>query len=295
MATDFLYRAAIGASAPGRDRCVLPGLVACDEDLGVYADEAVLRFGPGALGVLDLPGLGGGARPDAAELRAVATLYWCRSVEQAGLPRLVEALAGGLVEGRVHLDLSRAGAERLVRYYRRRSDRHTLSERQFRYSQLFGGPGSPTPNDAFAPAFQVLLRCLLDAARPALVPGARDRARVGAAVSALVGTLAGRVAGVTRFDADHIVAHVREAIDLLRHPDVAAALGGGPLLRLMEGLGPVLLRETLHPARDVARADAGATVLRWVSSVADQAATGLVDPAAAEQALAAAALLVEAA
>lgn len=241
-------------------------LTRCVEGLDAGLHEAVARFGSRVLGAIHLPSLGADAAITRGELQAVAALFWCRELEQAGLPGLVEALAAALVEGRWRLALSPLTQERLGTYHRERSERHTAAERRYRYSVLFGGPGCPLPNASFPGALEA-----------AIVALARtDGDRLAMAWRSCLETLVGRAAGATRFDADHLLLHVQQALDLLNTPDLAEGLGGGGVRRILERHGPVLLHRQVTVQDHLDRGLAGLEVFRWVADHLPQISAGRV-------------------
>src|SRR5262245_23267072 len=91
-------------------RGILAGLDRCDALLSRHLTAAIAHFGSPALGVIDLPTLPTSAGLSADQIRAAASLYWASEIEEAGLPGFVEALAEGVVDGRLSLALTTGAA-----------------------------------------------------------------------------------------------------------------------------------------------------------------------------------------
>ena len=262
----------------------LPGLDRCVHDLGIYANEAIDRFGSAALGTIDLPKLYAPGRLGRGELRAISTLYWCWNVELAVLPSFVEELARQTAMGLMHIDIGQRGTVKLMHYYRRRRDRHTPEERQYRYSILFGAPGSPRPNTEFLPAFQALAKEMASVAdSDRILRGSQARCAVLA--SEVLSVLGPRGAGVTRFDAERILASIQEALHILKAREISQALGGGLPLSLIIWNAQAVLKQQLDPGPHVARARAGAGLLRWISNNLDEIGHGMVNLSPRDQVL----------
>lgn len=242
----------------------LPGLARAQRLLDTHLEAAVRRFGPNALGVIDLPPLSG-APLDGDQVRVAATLLWAREVEAAGLPGFVEALAEGLVRGTLLLPLT-TGGDRLMRYWRGRGERFTADERQAIYTRLFGDPAATGAGAAdFAAAFDGWLRWLSHLGRlPQNLDTTHARARAQAAGRAVAQLLSDRAVGMAAFAARDIVANVREAIDILRDPDIATVLGGSPW-QILRMHAPQVLGRRVDPDRHLARAEAGQLLLSWLA------------------------------
>src|SRR5262249_4373622 len=137
------------------------------------------RFGPEALGVIDLPPLDDSAI-EPVQLLSVPPLLWAREVEATGLLAFLDALAEGTARLQIVLPIGDVARE-LMQPWRARDDRTGPAERQAIYSLLFGGPGSPTPNEAFPELFGRLLSELRELGRlRAFDTGTAVRARIAA-------------------------------------------------------------------------------------------------------------------
>jgi len=246
-------------------------LDANDRLLARHLGAAVQRLGAAALDVIDLPPLTT-ASIDAEQIRVAAVLLWAREVEAAGLPSFVEAMAEGLVHGRLMLPVT-SGGDRLMRYYRARSDRFGREERAALYARLFGDPGGQHP---FPLLFERLAGILDDIGRAgdrqSLSP-MRARLRI---VGLELAELLSASPGIAAFAARDIVAHIREAAGILHDADVAQALGGGALWTMIRANSVAITGRNIDPAPHLTRAGAGQQILTWL---AEAAAPGAAEPA----------------
>jgi hypothetical protein len=82
--------------------------------------------------------------------------------------------------------------------------------------------------------------------------------------------------GIAGFAARDIVANVREALAIMRHPDLVQALGGVgvPTFSMIEMHAAHVLRREVHPRRHLDRATSGLTVLSWLADSAAVLADG---------------------
>lgn len=242
------------------------GLRACDQLLASHLSRVERVFGGDGLGVVDLPALGSELLVD-AQIRVAAVLYWCREVERAGVLPLVEALAEGLARGDVLLPIGAAGG-RLLQLWRDRERRWTAAERVALYDRVLGpaGAGVMQGFDTWFALFASVLAEIGKAARDRSLADLQARAArlavdVGRGVSE-------RAVGIAAFAARDIVAQVREAIEVLREPDLVRALGGGSPWMLVIRHAPRLLGRTPEVSSGIARAQAGAVMLRWIADEA---------------------------
>lgn len=241
-------------------RASLAASLAESEDLlAWFMNEAVERLGSAALAALDLPPLTG-APIDAAQLRVAAVLLWAREVEAAGVLPFVEGLASAVVGGTIFLPITAAG-DRLGEFHKRRGDRLTEGERRALFERVFDG--------GTVALFEALVARLDELGRDRdLLRSSHGQARVTLAARQLAVALSARTAGFAAFAAREIVAAVREALDLLRDPDLAAALGPGGVSNVLRWHGQMVLGRSVDPSRHFARARAGQQVLAWLASVA---------------------------
>ncbi len=245
----------------------------CDRLFAEHLDAAAQSFGAEALGLLDLPPISGG-QVEPAQLRVTGPLLWARELELAGLLPVTEALAEGLVRGTVIEPLGEA-IHAFLRFWRGREERFSPEERRAVFSRLFGGAGSVEANEGFDSQFGALVGALSAYGRDGVSGGsAHHLARIDQAARTLAAELSARSAGATAFAARDIVAQIREALALLRHPDVVRAFGGGDVWTILRRIAPRVLGRSLSPQIHLARAGAGLGVLRWLAESAPQLGSG---------------------
>jgi hypothetical protein len=189
-------------------------------------------------------------------------LLWAREVEEAGLPGFVESLAEGLAHGRVTLTLT-TGADRLMAYYRARSDRFGREERHAVYARAFGEPGDRL--HPFPPLFEQMVNILAEIGRS----GQNDslspfEARLRFVARQLAEQLS-ESAGIAAFAARDIAAHIRQAVEILHDPDVSMALGGGGLWTMIRANGAAIAGREFNPTPHLVRAGAGQQILAWLA------------------------------
>jgi hypothetical protein len=239
----------------------------CDRLLVDHLAAAMQAFGSAALNVIDLPPLDAPGQIVRPQLRAAATLFWCAQVEEAGLLAFVDALAEAAWSGRVAL-LVGAAASRLVRYRRAGEDRFSADERHAIYERLFGEA------TGFTAQWARLISDLVELERAPIDRGVGDLVmRIQVTAQELAQALSDRAIGITGFAGRAIVAHVREALDLLRDPELSQSLGGGAwqIVRLHSAS---LLGRPIEPHPALERAQAGLTILEWIAARADGLAGG---------------------
>lgn len=264
-----------------------PELDLCEALLAQHLDAAVRTLGSAALGLVDLPPLSEAA-PSPEQIKVAAVLLWAREVEATGLLRFTEALAEGVVRGRLLLPIRGAGS-RLMRYHRGRTERFTADERKAIYSRIFGGPGSTHPNSEFAQTFDGLVTALDELGRAPNTRGTTHLlVRIQTLANVLTRSLSARAVGISAFAARDIVAHVREALTILRDPELVAALGAGGVWRIITIHAPLVLGAEVEIDSHLTRASAGLALLSWLAASARQLSGGSPSPAVAQAVQAAA-------
>jgi hypothetical protein len=249
------------APAPRRE---IGALRICERYLAAQLRAIEDRLGTEALGVVDLPPLGdGGVEP--AQLLGVPPLLWAREVEATGLVEFFDALASGTARLAIVLPIGDV-ARQLMEYWRARDDRLGVAERRAVYSLVFGGPGSPTPNDAFPELFARLVAALSELARlSALQQPGVWQTRVSSVAYELAVNLSSRATGIVAFATRDAVAQISSALKILATPELSNALGGGGPWAILRRFGPDVLGRPLRPERHVARAEAGLAILGWIA------------------------------
>jgi len=220
----------------------------------------VARFGAAALDVIDLPSVAPAGELDPAQIRASGAMLWARELEEAGLPGFVDALADGVLEGKVLLPITSA-ADRLMLYRRARTHRFSADERRALYQRLFG--------EEFESSWKRLLSALDAIARAGQnenLAAPTARAVVAARDTALL--LSSRSSGIATFAARSIANQIREALAVLRHPELVQALGGGSVVTLLRIHAPTILGRPLDPETHLDRASAALRLTNWLAAAA---------------------------
>lgn len=267
-----------GGARPGGARrgAVHGALEACESALAEHLQAVALAFGGAGLGLVDLPSLGSETVVP-AQVRLAGVLYWCREADAAGLPSFVEALAARLAAGALALPLC-ASAHRLARLHRGRAHRFAEPERRALYARLFDGP-----RGASEPGFEAALR---DFCVTAAMVGRRRRdegtldlqARMGVLARDLAQALSERATGIAGFAARDIVQQIREALAILREPDLATALGGGPEAAIIARHAPSVLGRPVNVRACLDRAAAGFEVIAFIAGAGAARGTPAVGP-----------------
>ena len=236
---------------------------------------------------LDLPPLPG-MRVAPESLRALSALYLAARLEEAGVLPAAEAL----VRQRAVLQVPIATAAKLEDLARAQPRFLSAEQRATLFGRLFGtaaagGTAPATPGSRFEPRLAALCSALVDAERPAYVPGARSAAAVELAARDLAELAGSIVGGGAALVVPRLNEHLRRALEVLSDPAIGALVGArGPweTLRALFGSAAPDLRRLLDCGRH------GQRVLLWLST-AVTAATGALAPAGADVVASAAAWL----
>jgi hypothetical protein len=244
----------------GGGALLVPGLELAQADVAEHLAAVAHRFGPAALGVVDLPvletsGLVG------AQVRVTGVLYWAFELEQAGLVPFVEALAEGIVRGTLVLPIG-AAATPLVAWWRGREYRFGAAERRALFERLF--------DESFRQRFQVMVDALVRIGRAGTTEGiGLLEARAAAVARDLGASLSDGGTGIAAFAARNLLEQVRASLKLLQHPDLVTALGGGGPWSLVQRHAPALLGRSVDVTRGVARAIHGLRLVEWLAGSAE--------------------------
>jgi hypothetical protein len=242
------------------------GISRCDEMLAKHMEVVRRRFGPSALGVIDLPSLGTGSLVP-GQIRVCGVLYWASELEEAGLLPFVEALANGVVRGSVVVPLGGAIPE-LTRFWRTREQRFGATERRALFARIFG-TGTGAAASPFVSQFDDLVRALMDVGRSPMQQGTGyEEARVAVLAQQLGSSLSTAGAGIAAFAAREITTQSRTALRLLQHGDVARALGSGGPWQIITRLAPQLLGRRVRPDVHISRATSGLRIINWIAAEA---------------------------
>ncbi|WP_124541786.1 hypothetical protein [Piscinibacter terrae] len=210
-----------------------------------------------ALGDIDLPDTAP-THEDAQHLEVIAPLYLASELEQAGLLRTAELIAGLFASGAITQPLGPT-AQLINDFWRARRERLSEAERQQLFAQVFEPQG-------FYPlmhALCVALSDLLDS--PPRAGDIHAQVVLHEAADALGGWLAPRAVGMAAFAAQDIVQALSQATHFLRDRLLLTAFGAQDLWGLLgtvgntQGLGAGVIRQRVDLGRQ------GSTVLAWLA------------------------------
>jgi hypothetical protein len=251
-------------------------------ELVVHAEQTSLACALDELGDITLPP-GGATAADAAHLRTVASLYLAAELELAMLLPAAETLAGLAGGGGLPGDPDPATARKLASFWEARHRRSSPEERRALYGRLFGsGPAAQAlpadtasrggPNEQFEPLLIDLCEALYKLDEQGTVGrygGPGPEVRLATAARRLADNLVQHAGGMALFMARDILATMREALDLLRRPDLVAMFQARDWRGLVETVAQRYLRAQLVDVQThLERAGAGTTILAWLSSIA---------------------------
>ena len=204
---------------------------------------------------------------DAAQLRAVASLYLASTLEAAGLIGAAEDLTRLARTGALVGDVGDAGPL-IEAFWRERGDRASPEERLSLFGRLFGAPLGPS--DAMGPpneAFEESLLDLCDSIIKAADRFGNGQARARTMALRLAENLAEASNDMTLFLAREVLDSLGKAIAILNHPQVKARL----MARTLWDSVAKVDRQFGRPARStlthLRRGRAGMAVLAWLADV----------------------------
>jgi len=209
------------------------------------------------LGDIDLPD-GAPTRDDARTLGPLGPFYLARELDQAGVLRAAEQVAGLYGSGAITQPVGAAGPL-LRRYWQERRNRLTEAERGELFERVFEAPH-------FDRMLAALMRDLAAHADNGPVEDLREAVALEVSARALAEFLLTRAGGMTLFAATEIVASITEALAFLREPALHAAFsvrGLWPLVALASGDATGGSTRSLQDHVD--RARNGQTVLGWLA------------------------------
>jgi hypothetical protein len=239
----------------------------------------ILSLALASLGEIDLP------EPQvpplgASGLAVLPTLYWVYGLDQAGLLKAAETVAGLWASGAITVSLPDHG-QALQNYWRKRRERLSADERAHLLGLVFD------PRD-FEPAMRRLCAALVALADNAGQHDIREEVGLQQAASALLDLCAKRLEGAPLLAAADLLAQTRAATQMLSARALQMAFAVRDFYGLIELRDRASGAQSGRARRLAESAQAGAAVLRWLAQASAQGFG--VDPhAAALQTLMAAA------
>jgi hypothetical protein len=229
----------------------------------------ILSLALAALGDIHLPEPQGATRqPDL--LSVLPALYWVHGLDQAGVLRAADTVAGLWAGGAVQVALPDQG-QALQHWWRTRRERLSAEERSHLLEQVFDARD-------FESAMRRLCRALVALADNAGLHVLHEEVGLQMAGANLLELCSARLQGAALPAANELLAQTRSAVQLLSARALQSAFAVRDFYALIE-LGE-RARATPGTARRLAeRAQAGAAVLRWLAQSAAQRFA--VDPNAA--------------
>ena len=205
-----------------------------------------------------------------AALQAAQRIYVAYQLEQVRLFDVVDRLVEDFVQGTLPVGRG-AGGQALDDYYSSRDLRLSGAERRDLYSRTLGQGESPDANREFHDLWLRFIRSVSVLARAATVPGREDvsAAQVREAARRLASNVSGRADSRVVLTAERLDGQVQAMARIVSDHEVLRATGSADMWELVERVAESRLGATVNAARYRTLADAGATILGWLSERAE--------------------------
>ena len=195
------------------------------------------------------------------ELEAAAALYSGSPLEQLDPFALVDRLVELWMRGGVPTGATRSASRRLDGYWLHRAERLDAEERRELYARVFDAE--------FAERFVALAAALSQSAGDA-----GDRA------ADVRGVLNGAVDESVLLAAPLLIAHLREALEILDDPEILRAYGASDIWQLVDTLARMELGREFDVVRARTMAAAGTLIIGWLAEESDAVSEEVSDAAA---------------
>lgn len=195
------------------------------------------------------------------ELEAAAALYSAATLEQLDPFALVDRLVELWMRGGVATGATSASSQRLDHYWLHRAERLSDEERRAVYARVFG--------EAFDERFVALVAALAQADGDARERAAEVRAVLNASVEESV-----------LLAAPPLIAHLREALEILDDPEILNSYGARDIWQLVETLARMELGRDFDVVRARTMAAAGTLIIGWLAEETDAVPEEVADAAA---------------
>ncbi|MEM9638572.1 MAG: hypothetical protein AAGA94_13065 [Pseudomonadota bacterium] len=241
------------------------------------AQASVFAVGLDMLGDIELPP-SAATQVDRAQMRALGALYLAADLEPAGIISSAEMLSSLASSGALGIDLGPVAGP-LHTFWRKRHQRPDPAERGAFYARLFGVSYGPSPADGISnQAFEGLMLELceaiyrLDEQRARYsddVPSA-NTARIRSAARGMLGNLSRAGGGITPFLATELMAALKEALAILKHPHLRGLFAARDVWDVIAGVRRRARITGADPRMFVDRGRAGMTVIVWLADAAER-------------------------
>jgi len=236
--------------------------LAVDTVRRVAARHRARAAGLAELGDIELPDSAPTAE-DAQHLDVIAPLYLAHELEQAGLLRTAELIAGLFASGAITQPLGPT-AQLIADFWKARRERLAAAEREQLFAQVFEPQG-------FYPLMQALCDALANQLdNPPRASDVHARVALQEAADALGGWLAPRAVGMASFAAQDIVQALAQATHFLRDRLLQTAFGVHDMWGLLNAVGSTGGADAGQIRRHVELGRQGATVLAWLAGAVPQ-------------------------
>jgi hypothetical protein len=195
------------------------------------------------------------------ELEAAAALYSAATLEQLDPFALVDRLVELWMRGGVATGATSASSRRLDQYWLHRAERLTAEERRGVYADAFGA--------AFQKPWVALVAALAQSDGDAADRAADVRATLNAAVDESV-----------LLAAPPLIAHLREALEILDDPEIRNSYGARDIWQLVETLARMELGREFDVVRARTMAAAGTLIIGWLAEEIEAVPSAVADAAA---------------
>jgi hypothetical protein len=197
---------------------------------------------------------------DPALLAPIGPLYLAHELDQAGLLRTAELIAGLFASGAIEQPLG-ATAALLHEFWQKRTARLSADER----AHLLGQTFEP---QVFYPRMERLCAALAAMADNAGVADVHEEVGLEQAAADLAELMAARTGGMLAYAAEDIVGAIRSALEFMRDRSLLMAFGVRDVWGLVATTGAAQGVNESDVRRHVDLARSGAAVLVWLSGAA---------------------------
>jgi hypothetical protein len=194
------------------------------------------------------------------ELEAAAALYSAATLEQLDPFALVDRLVELWMRGGVATGATSSSSQRLDHYWLHRAERLSDEERRAVYARVFG--------EEFDERWVALVAALAQSDGDARERAAEVRAVLNAGVDESI-----------LLAAPPLVAHLREALEILDDPEILNSYGARDIWQLVETLARMELGREFDVVRARTMAAAGTLVIGWLAEETDIVPEAVADAA----------------